>query len=86
MRGGTLFIFGQRVKGQGELCPPPLRWDTTLCVVYYKFRVNIFSTVTQSLLLQVQTWNENLHSGSFAFSNWAKKKIYVCLSSHAKIR
>ena len=71
MRGGTLFILGQRVKMNFA---PPLRWDATLCVVYYKFRIIIFSTVTQSLLLQVQTWNENLRSGSFAFSNWWRRR------------
>ena len=23
IRGGTLLILGHRVKGQGQLCPPP---------------------------------------------------------------
>ena len=50
------------------------RRESTSLAGLYKFRIIIFSTVTQSLLLQVQTWNENLHSGSFAFSNWWRRR------------
>ena len=81
MRGVTLFILGQRVK-VNFAPPPPAMGYATLCVVYYKFRIIIFSTVTQSLLLQVQTWNENLRSGSFAFSNcWRRRDLTSRLSN-----
>ena len=35
MRGGTLFILGHGVKGQGQLCPPARGCHALRCLVIY---------------------------------------------------